>query len=221
MALPRGPGRGGVMLCRLTSDNNYDKLSSMMLYRCMSSKYFRRKKIKNSPFRILGISEDVEFAVAKKAFLDIAMKNHPDMVRDDDQQNKDKLREIFMEARTAFESLVEGPDGSILLREEVEHIENFDAWFRQETGVDTPFQFDMDPETMKEVAEMTDTIGGGLDRDGGMWTLANMVTNTVKSGGDTGSILKLQAGDVVSSSSSSSPNPEINGVLRRKRPMQR
>lgn len=30
--------------------------------------------------------------------------------------------------------------------------------------------------TMKEVAKITETVKGGLDRDGGMWTLTRMVT---------------------------------------------
>jgi hypothetical protein len=35
----------------------------------------------------------------------------------------------------------------------------------------------MDPETMKEVANMTGTIGGGLDQDEGVWALSRMVTS--------------------------------------------
>ena len=67
----------------------------------------------------------------------------------------------------------------------------------------------MDPKTMKEVAEMTEKIGGesGLDRDGGMWTLARMVKNDVASGGDGKSVLQLEAGET--------RNREINGTLRR------
>eukprot|EP00567_Pseudictyota_dubia_P010124 CAMPEP_0197462716 /NCGR_PEP_ID=MMETSP1175-20131217/59883_1 /TAXON_ID=1003142 /ORGANISM="Triceratium dubium, Strain CCMP147" /LENGTH=64 /DNA_ID=CAMNT_0042998297 /DNA_START=15 /DNA_END=205 /DNA_ORIENTATION=- len=61
------------------------------------------------------------------------------------------------------------------LREEVElekelmsqmSDKEFDAWFEHETGHSNPFQFDLDPATMREVADMTEEIGGGLDRDG-------------------------------------------------------
>ena len=75
---------------------------------------------------------------------------------------------------------------------------------------DTPFQF-MDAKTMKEVAEMEDTVGHGLDRDGGMWMLASMVSNAVKNKGDAKSILQIEAGDV------QQKNDRIDGVLRRKR----
>ena len=68
------------------------------------------------------------------------------------------------------------------------------VWFLNETGHSNPFQVDLDPATMREVAEMTDDIGGGLDRDGGMWTLAKMVSNTVKSGQDAKNMLRLEAG---------------------------
>jgi hypothetical protein len=84
--------------------------------------------------------------------------------------------------------------------------EDLDQWFKSETGYDMPF---MDAATMKEVAEMTESVGGGLDRDGGMWTLARMVADTVKSGGDGRSILQLEAGVVRDRS--------IDGILRRKR----
>lgn len=81
-----------------------------------------------------------------------------------------------------------------------------DEWFRQETGFDMPY---MDLATMKEVAEMTESVGGGLDRDGGMWTLARMVTENVKNGGDGSSILQLEAGDI--------RDRQIDGILRRRR----
>ena len=54
----------------------------------------------------------------------------------------------------------------------------------------------MDVKTRKEVSRVMDEIGGGLDRDGGMWTLARMVANDVKNGGDGASLLRLEAGDV-------------------------
>jgi len=69
----------------------------------------------------------------------------------------------------------------------------------------------MDAKTMKEVAEMEDTVGHGLDRDGGMWMLASMVSNAVKSGQSGGNILQLEAGEV------QQKDGRIDGVLRRKR----
>jgi hypothetical protein len=78
--------------------------------------------------------------------------------------------------------------------------EEFDSWFAKETGHSNPFQFDLDPATMREVADMHADMAGshGLDRDGGMWHLASMVANAVKSGKEGGaeSLLRLSAGHI-------------------------
>eukprot|EP00537_Pseudo-nitzschia_pungens_P011907 CAMPEP_0172385332 /NCGR_PEP_ID=MMETSP1061-20121228/3003_1 /TAXON_ID=37318 /ORGANISM="Pseudo-nitzschia pungens, Strain cf. pungens" /LENGTH=185 /DNA_ID=CAMNT_0013114299 /DNA_START=696 /DNA_END=1254 /DNA_ORIENTATION=- len=140
------------------------------------------------------------------------MSNHPDTHGDGlTEKEKDAMRDRFIEARMAFEMLVEDPeDGTAILVEEKEDRDgNFDSWFRNETGLKNPFDVDIDPETMKEVAEMTEKLGGsqGMDRDGGMWALARMVTSAVKSGGDAASILRLEAGDV------KGPGPVPGGKL--------
>ena len=91
--------------------------------------------------------------------------------------------------------------------------EEFDAWFLNETGRNNPYQFDLDPATMREVADMTEKLGdyGGGERDGGMWTLARMITRDVNSGKDAASILRLEAGQI-------KDNPEpLDGRLRRRR----
>jgi hypothetical protein len=125
----------------------------------------------------------------------------------------------FMKARKAFESLVEGEDGVCMLRVEAEAIdemmndEQFDSWFENETGFTNNYQVNLDPKTMREVAAATASMGGGLDRDGGMWTLANMVANSVKEGKSAGSTLRLEAGAI----SESIPVQEIEGILRRRR----
>mmetsp|Transcript_9712 Transcript_9712/g.15579 ORF Transcript_9712/g.15579 Transcript_9712/m.15579 type:complete len:147 (+) Transcript_9712:1-441(+) len=144
------------------------------------------------------------------------MTNHPDTHSEDlTKEEREQMRDRFIEARVAFESLTEDSDGTAILLSEKEDdpMDNFDSWFKNETGLSTPFDFDMDPETMKEVAQMTETVGGdsGLDRDGGMWTLARMVTSAVKTGGDAGTILRLESGDV------KGKNPSVNGELRRRR----
>ena len=115
--------------------------------------------------------------MAKTTFLKIAMSNHPDVLnqrmdKDSDDYEKEMKNAVdqFMKARSAFESLVEGPDGKCILRIEAEAVEDmmnddqFDAWFENETGFSNPYQFDLDPKTMREVAAATETMGGGLDR---------------------------------------------------------
>jgi hypothetical protein len=83
-----------------------------------------------------------------------------------------------------------------------------------ETGHNNPYQFDIDPETMREVAEATESMGGGLDRDGGMWTLASMVSNSVKSGKGGGNPLRLEAGEIKKGGQNET---NLEGSLRRRR----
>jgi hypothetical protein len=47
------------------------------------------------------------------------------------------------------------------------------AWFLNETGHSNPYDFNLDPQTMREVAEAAETMGGGAERDGGMWGLVS------------------------------------------------
>jgi hypothetical protein len=170
----------------------------------------RRKEKKVDPHAVLGVSPDEKYAAVRKSFIRIAMKHHPDTAeKASTPEQEEENRETFMAARSAFEMLTECPtEGIAILRSESELSvdEDVDVWFKEETGYDMPF---MDLQTMKEVAEMTEKVGGGLDRDGGMWTLARMVTENMKSGGDGKDVLRLESGDVRDRS--------INGILRRRR----
>mmetsp|Transcript_32170 Transcript_32170/g.58182 ORF Transcript_32170/g.58182 Transcript_32170/m.58182 type:complete len:205 (+) Transcript_32170:22-636(+) len=168
----------------------------------------RKKKI--DPFKVLGISREDPYTKAKERFIKIAMSHHPDTNQAACEKEREAFREGFIRARRAFEQLTSGDNGEIILKQKKKEMEDFDAWFKNETGHDTPFQF-MDAQTMKEVAEMEDTIGHGLDRDGGMWMLASMVSNAVKTGQSGANILQLEAGQV------QQKNEGIDGVLRRKR----
>jgi len=128
------------------------------------------------------------------------MNNHPDMHTEGlSDTEKETMRDKFIEARMAFKRLAEDPDdGKAILEEEaIDRENNFASWFHNETGLKNPFDVDIDEETMKEVAEMTEKLGGkqGMDRDGGMWALARMVTSAVRAGGDAASILRLESGD--------------------------
>lgn len=110
----------------------------------------------------------------KQSFVRIAMRHHPDTHAADTEEEAKQHRERFVEARMAFEEIVEGPDGFAILKSESDDYEEVDehdleAWFRRETGYEMPF---MDARTMKEVAEMTESSEIGLDRDGGMWCVA-------------------------------------------------
>ena len=162
------------------------------------------------------------------------MRHHPDKLAggdDVDDASRDRSREIFVKCRSALESLVECEiTGRCLPRSEVEknstngndHDDDmsdaeFDKWFARETGHQNPFQFDMDPATMREVADMHADMADshGLDRDGGMWHLASLISSAVKSGREGGaeSLLRLDAG-------SYDPNNDVDeagGRLDRRR----
>jgi hypothetical protein len=176
----------------------------------LSRGFAKAARKREDPFRVLGVKKNDPFSKAKESFIRIAMSHHPDTHGETCEEKKEEFREVFIRARRAFELLTEGPDGEILLKQKKQEIENFDSWFKMETGHDTPFQF-MDYETMKEVAEMEDTIGHGLDRDGGMWMLASMVSKAVKDGKNGANILQLEAGNIEQKVAS------IDGVLRRRR----
>eukprot|EP00569_Conticribra_weissflogii_P020881 CAMPEP_0171436428 /NCGR_PEP_ID=MMETSP0881-20121228/14234_1 /TAXON_ID=67004 /ORGANISM="Thalassiosira weissflogii, Strain CCMP1336" /LENGTH=121 /DNA_ID=CAMNT_0011957789 /DNA_START=353 /DNA_END=714 /DNA_ORIENTATION=- len=118
------------------------------------------------------------------------MKHHPDTVGNECEETRQKSQQIFMKCRSALEMLVEcETTGKALLKTDVEEArqmtnEEFDSWFEKETGHSNPFNFDLDPELMREVADMHEEMESshGLDRDGGMWHLASLISSTVKSG---------------------------------------
>jgi hypothetical protein len=184
----------------------------LLLLRWSSKKrknQLQRANAKEDPFAVLNVSRAQTYTAVKSAFLQIAMKHHPDTAAAGTNAEREANKDVFVIARKAFEAIASGPDGFAILKSEtedyVEEVE-LDQWFKNETGYDMPF---MDAATMKEVAEMTESVGGGLDRDGGMWTLARMVADTVKAGGDGRSLLQLEAGTV--------RDGAIDGILRRKR----
>ncbi|KAG7343741.1 hypothetical protein IV203_021749 [Nitzschia inconspicua] len=198
-------------------------LHQRLQFRFFDSRKARRRKKGKDPFKVLSMPHGSLYKDVKRKFLKIAMTNHPDTHSEDlTEEERDKMRDIFIEARIAFEALTEDTDGTAMLlseKEKEDAMHNFDSWFKSETGLTTPFQFDMDPETMKEVAKMTEAIGGdsGLDRDGGMWALARMVTSAVKTGGDAASILRLESGGDVKGNNNNRNNNVNGGELRRRR----
>ena len=143
-------------------------------FRYFDSRKVRKRKKSKNPFLVLKIKKGALYKDVKAKFLKIAMSNHPDTHSDDiSEKEKEIMRDKFIEARIAFESLTENSDGIAVLLAEKEDEEtrmsNFNSWFHGETGHKNPFDVDIDPATMNEVAKMTEAMGGdqGLDRDGG------------------------------------------------------
>ncbi len=67
---------------------------------------------------------------------------------------------------------------------------------------------------MREVAEAAETMGGGAERDGGMWGLARMIGNTVRDGKEKGNVLRLEAGNIYRDEER---DVNLDGTLRRRR----
>ena len=164
------------------------------------------------PFQRLRLRRGIDtYATAKQTFLRIALEHHPDTQHSKNAaKDAQHHQEQFIQARQALEALMAGPDGVAVLKTtaaaDEDDEDDLNTWFKNQTGHEMPF---MDVETMKEVAKMTETVGGGLDRDGGMWTLARMVTESVKSGGNAQNVLQLEAGTI--------RDRAIDGILRRRR----
>lgn len=136
------------------------------------SRKARKSKTKKDPFKVLKVPKESMYKDVKAKFLKIAMNNHPDKHTEGvSEKEQEAMRDKFIAARMAFERLQEDPsDGTTILVEElIDRDKNFDSWFKDETGLKNPFDLNIDPETMKEVAEMTEKLGGkqGMDRDGG------------------------------------------------------
>ncbi|CAB9502194.1 expressed unknown protein [Seminavis robusta] len=169
-------GPRGLNISPSWRNNNYSTNDHQIRYFGSDRSLRRNKRRKVNPFKVLKVRRKTPYATAKKIFLTLAMQHHPDVTdaKSGQEQEKSQL-----------------PDYVVA---DNEH-DRMDEWFKQETGFDMPF---MDEETMKEVAAMTEAVGGGgmdrgLDRDGGMWDLARMVTQSVKSGGDGKILLQLEA----------------------------
>ena len=167
--LNRKPSSASSMLCNYTSIQWHPNMQSSRNFATL------KPRIKAAcPYRTLNIPKDTTYVHAKKSFLKIAMKHHPDSVGNDCEKTQQKSQSIFMKCRAAYESLVECEDtGNAILKSEAEEVsrsmtnEEFDNWFEKETGHNNPFAFDLDPKVMREVADMHSDMEGshGLDRD--------------------------------------------------------
>lgn len=184
-----------------------------------SSSDNRRSSSSSCPFQILGVSKSSNYHTVKKAFLKLALQYHPDTAtnsshydkkdknehHDDDDGgdvdvdvgNKNKRRqeqiENFHTIRTAFESIVQGDDGTALLKEEQNNnYQNnndteLDQWFYSQTGLHLVVpshlhNLDLNHTQVKELDQVSRTMSqGGLDR-GGMWSLAHSIRQNLQDG---------------------------------------
>ncbi len=171
------------------------------------------------------------------AFRKLALRYHPDTAASqkqqqqqqaehgDDENNEHFKLVSFTEIREAFEAITEGPNGEAILRDDDDYTLFYnEARFRTTDKNKNEMQINtnnntsphdnndllhpsINPQILREVAQVADTMNpGGLDK-GGMWQYANMINRMAKEDGGRGlPPLRVDGGDGTSSGSSSGVN---------------
>ena len=152
------------------------------------------------PFATLGLAKSKEpsYAEVKNRFQQLALEHHPDRIAATNQEDSstNKLTsEVatlrFVRYRTAFEALVESDDGSgsAVLRDDFD----FRKLMSEQGPTETPNaqyvpNYDdmshrhIDPQVLREVAELAEDMApGGLDK-GGLWQFAASMREKAKRG---------------------------------------
>lgn len=141
------------------------------------------------------------------AFRKLALRHHPDTASS--QQHGDGTDGVMMsysftEIREAFEAIIEGPNGEAILRKNNDYPSSFthSSQYRENdkeysnNGMDIDsnnnrppphdsdlFHSSLNPQILREVAQVAEEMNpGGLDK-GGMWQYANMVNRMAKEEG--------------------------------------
>ena len=126
----------------------------------------------------------------RSAFNKLALLHHPDTARRNDGNDRaaGNVKEFTM-IRTAFEAIVEGPDGIAVLKSDLscESVHSTNSQDNESTSNrelnGTFLHPSLNPSILHEVAEVASRMNpGGLDR-GGMWQYANMVKKAKEEGG--------------------------------------
>ena len=119
-----------------SSSSSSSTLGPQRVHEVLQSRTFasRKSKRREDPFQVLGIGKEEPYSKAKETFIQIAMSHHPDTSEATSDEQKEHFREVFIQARRAFEQLMEGPDGEIVLKRKKQEMDDFDAWFKNETG---------------------------------------------------------------------------------------
>lgn len=146
------------------------------------------------------------------AFRKLALRYHPDTANNNSHPHGDETDHnngvmvsspsSFTEIREAFEAIFEGPNGEAILREDNDYTtssSSFNQNIRRNSSQEsdlhnhnkrpTPphdnnlFHSSINPQILREVAQVAEEMNpGGLDK-GGMWQYANMVNRMAKEEG--------------------------------------
>jgi hypothetical protein len=142
------------------------------------------------------------------AFRKLALRYHPDTAGQQQEHNGDDENNKFLsftEIREAFEAIVEGPNGEAILRDDnCTILVHNEARFRttdnnndnemeinnnrmmspsHDNNISDFLHPSINPQILREVAQVAEEMNpGGLDK-GGMWQYANMINNMAKEEG--------------------------------------
>ena len=195
-------------------------------------KRFASSTVSHCPFKVLGLKSipTTTYKEVQLAFRKLALRYHPDTANnnlyqhgDDTDQNNGVMMSSssssFTEIREAFEAIVEGPNGEAILRKNNDYTASSSAlngsYGEESDKRPTPphdnnmFHSSLNPQILREVAQVAEAMNpGGLDK-GGMWQYANMVNRMAK---EEGGLPPLQLGREEDDNAESQ-----SGVARRRR----
>lgn len=118
-----------------------------------------------NPFAVLGVPVDSSFDHVRRAFVQLALKHHPD--------RETGSAEEFVRIREAFEAIVDSGGEGNPHNSEGWSQEELREWFHEETG--DFLAFDMSEATRKEVIHVYNTMSQGGKDKGGYWEMARQL----------------------------------------------
>ena len=172
-------------------------------------------KEEEDPYAVLGVSRNSSYIEVKTAFVEHALKHHPDRSYHDNNSTTTNSKEtntaMFIRVREAFEKIVhdhktgaaggppdpaESSNSDAWPEKAWTSDAEFRAWFRHETS--QHLTFEMCDETRAEVIRVYKTMSRGGNDRGGYWEMARQLTeretNNVRMKFDSrASITKLEA----------------------------
>ena len=121
---------------------------------------------------------------------------------------------MFIKIKNAFDQIRESPNGTAILNDQedepVMSNEEYESWFYSETGkhMNNIGELNSSKETIKEVSEMisksadmnVDEGAMELDRSGGIWAMAKMISQDANDNAASimGGVLRLEEGETKS-----------------------
>mmetsp|Transcript_32328 Transcript_32328/g.48474 ORF Transcript_32328/g.48474 Transcript_32328/m.48474 type:complete len:239 (+) Transcript_32328:90-806(+) len=164
---------------------------------------------RNTNNHTMSISSTTSYKEVQLAFRQLALRHHPDTASSQQQHgdgdgtdhNSAMVSSSFTDIREAFEAIIEGPNGEAILRKDNDYTSSFNQNARYRDKDEYKYNnndnkrppphdsdlfhssLDLDPQILREVAQVAEEMNpAGLDK-GGMWAYANMVNRMAKRDG--------------------------------------